>query len=85
MVNHKHEEIVKLGVDAINKWHGENPTSRLDLECSNLSGIDLSNADLSNAFLNNAVFKEAKMANAKLIGVNCWNEIFLILIYQMLI
>jgi len=81
MANPEHLKILKEGVEAWNKWRGENPNLRPDLSAAYLGGADLDGAqlyqmnmiaanlawaNLSGAFLMNTELREGKLNHAKL-------------------
>jgi uncharacterized protein YjbI with pentapeptide repeats len=78
MANSEHLAIVQQGVDAINRFAEENPTSELDLAGADLSGRDLRSArlmraDLRNANLSKCDLRGASLANANLTGADLRN------------
>ena len=73
MANPEHLEILKRGVEAWNKWRGENPDIRPDLRGANLRKANLNeaklySADLSEANLINAYLVSTHLVSAKLVG-----------------
>jgi uncharacterized protein YjbI with pentapeptide repeats len=89
MANDEHVAILKQGVDAWNKWRGENPDIRPDLSKADFSGrdlrnanlsgarligTDLDNADLSGACLIDTDLDTANLSHAVLVGAECSSE-----------
>jgi Pentapeptide repeats (8 copies) len=75
MANDEHVAILKKGVDAWNKWRGENPDtlpdlSKADLSNARLNGAKLSFANLSGANLFEAWLGEADLSGGNLIGAS---------------
>ncbi len=65
MADPEHLRILRQGVDAWNRWRGENPEVRPDLFRVDLSGANLTGANFSKANLS-----EAKLRWADLSGTN---------------
>lgn len=72
MANEEQLEILKLGVEAWNKWRTENPDIKIDLKGADLKGADLKGANLKGANLVSAILLEADLTNANLEGVELW-------------
>jgi len=70
MANDEHLAILKQGVEAWNKWRGEDPGIRPDLSGAHLSNADLRAARLSNADLRGANLSGATLSGADLIDVD---------------
>jgi len=70
MANDEQVALLKQGVDAWNKWRGENPNIIPDLHEANLSGANLSEADLSAADLRRANLFETILRKANLRKTN---------------
>jgi uncharacterized protein YjbI with pentapeptide repeats len=70
MANPKHVEIVKQGVDAINKWRKRHPDISLDLSGADLRKAHLIYATLSRADLSCADLRGVCLMGAELSGAN---------------
>jgi len=70
MANDEHVALLKKGVDAWNKWRGENPNIRPDLRGANLRGANLRGADLREANVREANLRQANLRGANLRGAN---------------
>ncbi|HEY9285917.1 MAG TPA: pentapeptide repeat-containing protein [Pyrinomonadaceae bacterium] len=75
MATDEHLELVKQGVEALNKWKREHTNLVLDLRKADLrylklAGADLTGADLSDADLSNADLPGADLTGAILSGAN---------------
>lgn len=66
MANETHLDILKLGVQAWNKWREDNENIRPDLSGADLFDTDMANANLSKANLRVANLKRAKLGGADL-------------------
>lgn len=75
MANQEHLEILKQGVEAVNKWQQEHPYLELDLSEINLMevelyGVDLTGADLTYSNLVGADLRGANLSGALLNGAD---------------
>lgn len=70
MANPEHLAILKLGVEAWNKWRNENPEIVPELSESNLIGIDLRGVNLRGANLSRTSLKGAFIWKSNLVGAN---------------
>ena len=66
MVNKKHLQIIRQGVDAWNEWRRKNPELRPNLRGADLHEADLYEADLSEADLGKANLTQANLGGANL-------------------
>jgi len=66
MVNKKHLQIIRQGVDAWNEWRRKNPELRPNLRGADLHEADLYEADLSEADLSKANLTQANLGEANL-------------------
>ncbi len=76
MVNPKHLETLKKGVEAWNKWRKNNPDIKPDLREANLLRANLSEADLSGANISGANLWRADLSGANISGAYL-NEAYL--------
>ena len=70
MANPKHLDVLKLGVEAWNRWREENPEIRPDLTQADLREANLGLANLSGANLRRAYLYRANLRGADLSGAN---------------
>ena len=75
MASHEHEEILRQGTKAVERWRKEHPHEILDLKGGSilnryLSGINLSGANLSGASLNSGRLPKADLSGADLSGAD---------------
>ena len=70
MADQQHLNKLKLGIEAWNKWRGEEYLVRPDLSEADLSGADLSEADLGGVYLARADLSGANLARAELTGTD---------------
>jgi len=66
MANEEHLELVRSGVEAVNKFAQEHPEIPLDLQDADLSGLDLHDARLNVARLSGANLEGANLREARL-------------------
>jgi uncharacterized protein YjbI with pentapeptide repeats len=72
MANETHLDILKLGVQAWNKWREANENIRPDLSGADLFDADMTNANLSKTNLRVANLKRAKLGGADLRGADLY-------------
>lgn len=68
MADAKQLEILNQGVPSWNEWRSKNPDTGIDLNCSNLSGMDLDEVNFSNAVLSGANLSFTSLKRAQMIG-----------------
>lgn len=66
MADQEYIDIIKQGVEAWNRWRENNPSIRIDLSESDLSGLDLRAADLRETNLRGADLSETELNAANL-------------------
>jgi uncharacterized protein YjbI with pentapeptide repeats len=70
MANEKHLAILKEGVQAWNRWRGENPAIEPDLRDADLNTLDLGGANFKDCDLSGAGLSGAELSGADLRGAN---------------
>ncbi len=70
MANPEHLELVRSGVEAINKAAAERDRELLDLEGADLSGLNLANARLDGANMANVDLSRSDLREARLNAAN---------------
>jgi len=78
MANSEQLAVLKQGVNLWNEWRERHPDATIDLETSDLSGMNLEGVNFNDAALNGAnlsctSLKHAQMVRATLIGANLAN------------